>query len=102
LGGNLALNQKGVQIRRNIQGSSEVVTDTGQVFQRRLIVNCAGRYSDLIAQLTQSDPIKVRIIPFRGEYYKLKPEREFLVKNLIYPVPYPNFIFLGVLYTLMI
>lgn len=102
LGGKLALNQKVVQIRRNIQGTSEVVTETGQVFQTRLIVNCAGLYSDKIAQLTQSDPIKVRIIPFRGEYYQLKPEREFLVKNLIYPVPDPNFPFLGVHYTRMI
>lgn len=102
LGGKLALNQKVVQFRRNIQGTSEVVTETGQVFQTRLIVNCAGLYSDKIAQLTQSDPIKVRIIPFRGEYYQLKPEREFLVKNLIYPVPDPNFPFLGVHYTRMI
>lgn len=102
LGGKLALNQKVVQIRRNIQGTSEVVTETGQVFQTRLIVNCAGLYSDKIAQLTQSDPIKVRIIPFRGEYYQLKPERKFLVKNLIYPVPDPNFPFLGVHYTRMI
>lgn len=102
LGGKLALNQKVVQIRRNIQGTSEVVTETGQVFRTRLIVNCAGLYSDKIAQLTQSDPIKVRIIPFRGEYYQLKPEREFLVKNLIYPVPDPNFPFLGVHYTRMI
>lgn len=102
LGGKLVLNQKVVQIRRNIQGTSEVVTETGQVFQTRLIVNCAGLYSDKIAQLTQSDPIKVRIIPFRGEYYQLKPEREFLVKNLIYPVPDPNFPFLGVHYTRMI
>ncbi|MBV6645837.1 MAG: L-2-hydroxyglutarate oxidase [Cyclobacteriaceae bacterium] len=66
----------------------------------RTIVNCAGLFSDKVAKLTGSK-INYRIIPFRGEYYKLKPEKEHLVKNLIYPVPDPNFPFLGVHFTRM-
>jgi L-2-hydroxyglutarate oxidase len=65
-----------------------------------IIINCAGLYSDKIAKLTT--PIKSKIIPFRGEYYKLKPHAKNLVKNLIYPVPDPKFPFLGVHFTRLI
>jgi len=65
-----------------------------------IIINCAGLYSDKIAKLTT--PIKPKIIPFRGEYYKLKPHAKNLVKNLIYPVPDPKFPFLGVHFTRLI
>lgn len=58
-------------------------------------------YADRIARFTEPK-LDLRIIPFRGEYYELKPEREYLVKNLIYPVPDPNFPFLGVHFTRMI
>jgi L-2-hydroxyglutarate oxidase len=51
--------------------------------------------------MTQRDPLDVRIIPFRGEYFKLRKDKEYLVKNLIYPVPDPNFPFLGVHFTRM-
>ncbi len=64
----------------------------------RLVVNCSGLYSDKIAKLTGAK-IDYKIVPFRGEYYKIKPEKEFLVKNLIYPVPDPSFPFLGVHFT---
>ncbi len=64
------------------------------------LINCAGLYADKIAAMSGDDP-GVRIIPFRGEYYKLIPEKEHLVKNLIYPVPDPNFPFLGVHFTRM-
>ncbi len=64
-------------------------------------INCAGLYSDKVAGLTKKN-IDTRIIPFRGEYYMLKPEKRNLVKNLIYPVPDPNFPFLGVHFTRMI
>lgn len=77
----------------------EVVTSKSN-YEARLLINCAGLYSDKIARLT-SDNVNVKIIPFRGEYYKLKKEKEYLVKNLIYPVPDPNFPFLGVHYTRM-
>ncbi len=69
-------------------------------FNCRLLVNCGGLYSDKIAKLCGVDP-ELQIIPFRGEYYKLKKEKEFLVKNLIYPVPDPKFPFLGVHFTRM-
>ena len=65
------------------------------------IINCAGLHSDRVAKLGGARP-GARIVPFRGEYYELKPERRFLVKNLIYPVPDPQFPFLGVHFTRMI
>ncbi len=71
------------------------------VFETSLVINCAGLYSDKVAQMSQEKPIDVRIIPFRGEYYKIRPEKHYLVKNLIYPVPDPNFPFLGVHFTRM-
>lgn len=64
----------------------------------RLVVNCSGLYSDKIAKLTGAK-INYKIVPFRGEYYKIKPEKTHLVKNLIYPVPDPSFPFLGVHFT---
>lgn len=62
------------------------------------IVSCAGLYSDRVASLT-GRPRTARIVPFRGEYYMIRPERQFLVRNLIYPVPDPRFPFLGVHFT---
>ena len=64
----------------------------------RYIVNCAGLYSDAIARLAGADP-DVQIVPFRGEYYMIRPERRELVRSLIYPVPDPEFPFLGVHFT---
>ncbi len=64
----------------------------------RRIVNCAGLYSDVVARMAGA-PTDVRIIPFRGEYYFLRPERRPLVRGLIYPVPDPEFPFLGVHFT---
>jgi L-2-hydroxyglutarate oxidase len=101
LGGEIRFGEKIIDIK-NRNTHSEVVSATGKLFETRLVVNCAGLYSDKVAQLTQPEDIKVRIIPFRGEYYKIKPEKHHLVKNLIYPVPDPNFPFLGVHFTRMI
>jgi len=67
----------------------------------KLVINCAGLYSDKIAEFNEPN-LDTRIIPFRGEYYMIKPEKQHLVKNLIYPVPDPNFPFLGVHFTRMI
>lgn len=72
-----------------------------RVFEAKQYINCAGLYSDKIAALT-NEKIDTRIIPFRGEYFMLKPEKRNLIKNLIYPVPDPNFPFLGVHFTRMI
>lgn len=101
LDGEIRFGEKVIDIK-NRNTHSEVVSETGKIFETRLIVNCAGLYSDKVAQLTQPENIKVRIIPFRGEYYKIRPEKHHLVKNLIYPVPDPNFPFLGVHFTRMI
>ena len=65
------------------------------------LVNCAGLHSDRVARLCGVDP-GVRIVPFRGEYYDLVPQRHGLVRNLIYPVPDPRFPFLGVHFTRMV
>jgi len=62
------------------------------------LVTCAGLYSDRVAKLSGQKRI-VRVVPFRGEYYLIRPERQFLIRNLIYPVPDPRFPFLGVHFT---
>ena len=83
-------------------GSDKAVVVTQKAsYTGKLVVNCAGLYSDKIAKLTLKN-VNVRIIPFRGEYYKLRKEKEYLVKTLIYPVPDPNFPFLGVHFTTMV
>lgn len=98
-GGEIKLSTKVLDIKHDSSGSI-VETDKGS-FSAKLIINCAGLYSDKIAAFTHPN-IEVRIIPFRGEYYMLKKEAQSLVKNLIYPVPDPNFPFLGVHFTRMI
>lgn len=80
-------------------GSLVVKNSKGEI-ETRVLVNCAGLYADKAARLTGIDP-GVKIVPFRGEYYVLAKEKEFLVNNLIYPVPNPDFPFLGVHYTRM-
>ncbi len=75
-------------------------TSSGPVHTKHLI-NCAGLQSDRVARLCKVRP-GVRIVPFRGEYYVLKKEKQHLVRNLIYPVPDPSFPFLGVHFTRMI
>jgi L-2-hydroxyglutarate oxidase len=83
-------------------GNAELVLETtGGEIHARALVNCAGLQSDRVARLCGVDP-GVRIVPFRGEYYELLPERAHLVRNLIYPVPDPGFPFLGVHFTRMI
>ncbi len=79
----------------------EVRTDTDETFRARTLVNCAGLYSDRVARLA-GITTDAKILPFRGEYYELKPERRHLVRNLIYPVPDPSFPFLGVHLTRMV
>ena len=66
------------------------------------IVNCTGLYSDKVYEALAKERRQFRIVPFRGDYYELKPEAKALVNHLIYPVPDPNFPFLGVHFTRMI
>lgn len=81
-------------------GSWRVQSSAGD-YEANRIVTCAGLQSDRIAALTGANRT-VRIVPFRGEYYKIRPERQNLVRHLIYPVPDPKFPFLGVHFTRMI
>ncbi|MCA6078873.1 L-2-hydroxyglutarate oxidase [Fulvivirga sedimenti] len=78
-----------------------IIETSEQSIETKLVVNCAGLYSDKVAAFTEQK-MNVKIIPFRGEYFDLVPDKQHLVKNLIYPVPDPNFPFLGVHFTRMI
>lgn len=98
LGGEIILGEQVIDIQAD--GERSVIVTQKTNYYAKLIINCAGLYSDKIARLT-SKHVNVKIIPFRGEYFKLKKEKEYLVKNLIYPVPDPNFPFLGVHFTRM-
>lgn len=98
LGGEIILGEQVIDIQNN--GSQSVVVTQKTTYHAKLVINCAGLYSDKIARLTSKN-VNVKIIPFRGEYFKIKKEKEYLVKNLIYPVPDPNFPFLGVHFTRM-
>ena len=100
LGGEIAFNEKVLSVSSK-EGVSVIVTSK-QSYETKLIVNCAGLYSDKVGQMTDERANNLRITPFRGEYFEIKPEKQYLVKNLIYPVPDPNFPFLGVHFTRMI
>lgn len=82
-------------------GSEWVLETTRGTVRARYLINCAGLHADRVAHMTGMRPL-VRIVPFRGDYYKLVPERETLVRALIYPVPDPAFPFLGVHFTRMV
>jgi (S)-2-hydroxyglutarate dehydrogenase len=98
-GGEIFLNHKVLAI--NQKGGINYIETSSKTFESKLVINCAGLYSDKVARMNDSSIDDVKIIPFRGEYFKLKKEKEYLVKNLIYPVPDPNFPFLGVHFTRM-
>jgi len=98
-GGEILLNTKFIGIRK--ENSELIAETTNGVFAVNYLVNCGGLYSDKIAKLCGVTP-HVQIIPFRGEYYEIKKEKKYLVKNLLYPVPDPRFPFLGVHFTRMI
>ena len=78
----------------------DIITSQG-TYQTRFMLAAAGLYSDRIIRKSGHDP-QMKIVPFRGEYWQLKPEKRHLVRNLIYPVPNPNFPFLGVHLTRLI
>lgn len=92
-GGTLLLNAQLTRLIRTAGGYR--AESTQGTWETRLLVNCAGLHSDRLARLAGSPP-PARIVPFRGEYYQLRPEARRLVRHLIYPVPNPNFPFLGV------
>jgi L-2-hydroxyglutarate oxidase len=98
-GGEIKTNSKLISVKKD--GSDLVLTTEHEDYRTKFIVNCGGLQSDRIAKLFGVDP-NLQIIPFRGEYYQLKKEKQYLVNNLIYPVPDPQFPFLGVHFTRMI
>ncbi|MFN1216434.1 L-2-hydroxyglutarate oxidase [Chryseobacterium kwangjuense] len=94
--------QFGQEVKDIIDRGSEIIVKTAtSEFKTSKLISCAGLYSDKITKMTNKKN-DVIIIPFRGEYYKLKEEKKHLVKHLIYPVPDPSFPFLGVHFTRMI
>ena len=95
-GGEIITGARVTELRRESGGWRAIHTagDTACDF----LVTCAGLHSDRVAELAGAARA-VRIVPFRGEYYLIRPERQFLVRNLVYPVPDPRFPFLGVHFT---
>lgn len=104
------IKQKDVELRfserlenikeNNSLNKTEIITNK-DVYNCKLLITCCGLQSDRVAKLNNKN-LNVKIIPFRGEYYTIKKERRNLVKNLIYPVPDPQFPFLGVHFTRML
>lgn len=95
-GGEVLTGARAMAIRRS---ATEIAVETSKgAFVTAAVINCAGLHSDRISRMAGDDP-GIMIVPFRGEYYDLKPERASLVRALIYPVPDPQFPFLGVHFT---
>ncbi len=88
-----------IELRR--QGGGWLARTAAGEFEGDFLINCAGLQCDRVSKLAGEKP-SARIIPFRGEYYMIRPERQHLVRHLIYPVPDPKFPFLGVHFTRMI
>lgn len=92
-GGEIFLNTK---LTKSFRKNNVCILETNNnSFETYNVINCAGLHSDMVAKIMGDKP-GVRIIPFRGEYYTIKKEREYLIKGLIYPTPDPAFPFLGV------
>lgn len=98
-GGTVRLGAKVTGLRPD--GAAVVVATTIGAFRADYLINCAGLFSDRVARMAGLNP-PARIVPFRGEYYELREDRRNLVRGLIYPVPDPQFPFLGVHLTRMI
>jgi L-2-hydroxyglutarate oxidase len=98
-GGEVRLNTCVQQMLPSATGWA-VETTAGQ-FEAKFVITCAGLHSDRLVKAAGSRP-HAKIVPFRGEYFKLRPERQHLVRHLIYPVPDPKFPFLGVHFTRLI
>lgn len=97
--GEIRLNER--VIKAALNGNNIEILSENSSFTSKTFVNCCGLYSDEVAKLS-SGYNEIRIVPFRGEYYKIKKEKQYLVKTLIYPVPKPEFPFLGVHFTNLI
>jgi len=98
-GGTIAFHEEVVSIHEDRQGVT--VETLKNSYRGKYLVSCAGLHSDRVTSLVHKNN-DLRIIPFKGCYYKLRPEKEYLINNLVYPVPDPKFPFLGVHFTRMI
>jgi (S)-2-hydroxyglutarate dehydrogenase len=98
-GGDIMTSQRVKKIAR--RGDELIVGTAWEEFRGRFLVNCGGLFSDRVARMLdpESSETNVQIVPFRGEYYTIAPEKGSLIKGLIYPVPDPRFPFLGVHFT---
>ncbi len=95
-GGEIHFNEKVVGLK--IENNSNIIKTSKSEYDCNVVINCAGLYSDKVCSMSIPN-LDVKIIPFRGEYYSIKNSKKHLVKHLIYPVPDPNFPFLGVHFT---
>jgi L-2-hydroxyglutarate oxidase LhgO len=98
-GGEIRLNTRFQQARR--QGPAWTLQTSAGGFQTKFVITCGGLQADRLVRAAGQKP-SAKIVPFRGEYYTIKKERQFLVRNLIYPVPDPKFPFLGVHFTRLV
>lgn len=89
----------GHEVTNVVKGKTLTLETPAGEIQANYLITCAGLQSDLIARMTGA-PDNLRIVPFRGDYYVLRPEKAYLCKSMIYPVPDPSFPFLGVHFTL--
>lgn len=102
------IQEAGGEIKQNCKvlgmpqhNGSVILETTRGDFEAEYVINCAGLHSDRVTKLS-GQTVDAKIVPFRGEYYELRPEAEHLCRNLIYPVPDPKFPFLGVHFTRMV
>jgi L-2-hydroxyglutarate oxidase len=102
------IRQRGGEIRLNTRvlkiisdGGEKVVETSSGTFRAKFVITCGGLHADRLVKAAGQKP-SAKIVPFRGEYYQIKKERQYLVRNLIYPVPDPKFPFLGVHFTRLI
>jgi L-2-hydroxyglutarate oxidase len=98
-GGRIVTDAKVERLER--KADAWIATTKTAEYDADFLINCAGLHCDLVAKMA-GERRDLRIVPFRGEYYYLKPEAQHLVNNLVYPVPNPQFPFLGVHFTRMI
>jgi L-2-hydroxyglutarate oxidase len=95
-GGEIKLNARVSKIASD--GGEKIVETNAGNFRAKFVIACGGLHADRLVKMSGQNP-SAKIIPFRGEYFQIKKERQFLVRNLIYPVPDQKFPFLGVHFT---
>ncbi len=95
----VSLTSQGERTQVSIRPNTERLNGLEGVLEAKRAVTCAGLHSDKISQDESRAPSQIQIVPFRGDYYVLRPEKRHMTRGMIYPVPDPRFPFLGVHYT---